>query len=270
MKIYTKRHSEYILITIGYLENLLKYNPEFNNTLSLNLKPSEKSSILTDYESIKYLKLLMGSVVEMPKMNFTKPLTKWEYLRNAVKTIQNIKQDYLNAINTKLNENEKIDIIKGVKAFYKSGNHRLLFSYSSHNATNEDRIGHYVVTMAFTLVAAYFIKAFLPKSDDSTEVVETVQNEEANLDEFFDAIFDNPELEELLSETHRSKNESIRLIYKELESILPNFTPHRKYIITGYIAEGFGLLSFDDKAEFNNYNSKNHYFEARVKSLVSR
>ncbi|MBK7439951.1 MAG: hypothetical protein IPI65_00035 [Bacteroidetes bacterium] len=126
----------------------------------------------------------MGSVVEMPKMNFTKPLTKWEYLRNAVKTIQNIKQDYLNAINTKLNENEKIDIIKGVKAFYKSGNHRLLFSYSSHNATNEDRIGHYVVTMAFTLVAAYFIKAFLPKSDDSTEVVETVENEEANLDEF--------------------------------------------------------------------------------------
>ncbi|MBK7568307.1 MAG: hypothetical protein IPI31_10845 [Bacteroidetes bacterium] len=78
MRVYPKKHAHNILITIGYLENMLKHSPEFNNTLSLNLKPEEKSSFLTDYESIKYLRLLMASVVEVPEMTFTKPFTKWE------------------------------------------------------------------------------------------------------------------------------------------------------------------------------------------------
>ena len=193
MKIYPKKHAHKILITIGYLENLLKYNPEFNNTLSINLKPKEHASILTDYESIKNLKILMASVVEMPEMHFTKPVSKWQYLRNAIETIQKIKQDYLGAKNNKLNDKEKIEIIKGLKEFYKSGNHRLLFTYSSHNATNDDRLGHYVVTMTLSMFAAYFIKAILPKSINEHQDVEVIEDSEVNLYEFFESIFSTPD-----------------------------------------------------------------------------
>ncbi|MBK7568306.1 MAG: hypothetical protein IPI31_10840 [Bacteroidetes bacterium] len=88
----------------------------------------------------------------------------------------------------------------------------------------------------------FILLSFLPKSNESDQVVETVADEDANLDEFFDAIFATPELEELLSETRENKIESIRMIYQEIDSILPYFTPYRKYMITGYIAEGFWTL----------------------------
>jgi len=106
IKIKTKKYAEYILITIGYLENLLKYNPDFKNTLSLKLKPTNKG-ILNDYDSILGLKMVLEMIVEMPGMVFTKPIERREYYSNSIKSIQFAKKNYIDLKVVSLSKEEK-------------------------------------------------------------------------------------------------------------------------------------------------------------------
>ncbi|MBK7443115.1 MAG: hypothetical protein IPI65_16855 [Bacteroidetes bacterium] len=89
-----------------------------------------------------------------------------------------------------------------------------------------------------------------------------------------------PEEYTINHKTYKRDNYTITLIKKirgykcqicgNSDNILPKFTSHRKYIITGYIAEGYGLISLDDRHEFSNYTSANNFLGSRVKSVVTR
>jgi len=61
----------------------------------------------------------------------------------------------------------------------------------------------------------------------------------------------------------------IKIIFSEIEMTLPNFTPHRHYILTGYVALNFGIIKETEyQPAYSSYNSLTHFLRDRVKGIL--
>lgn len=201
-------------------------------------------------------------------MNFSKPVSKIEYLKKCVESIKLVKENDLNVKGAKFDKVSRKIVVNGLKQLYLDGEHRLLFSYSSFDATQDDRIAHHALTIGFaSLLTPCFEWLFtlIGKGETSSEICD----KELSFDELFYDIMDEAEASKdpLIVES-RILSRSIMKIYTDLEPLLPGITDHQKRTLTGYVALRFGLIDLKDQLEYSE-DSKNTYLAESVRSIIN-
>lgn len=247
MKLILNKHADKVLIAIGYIENYLKHYQNENGLFSINIGEVKERETLSDYESIKKIQRVLDAIVEKPPMYFSKPIDKTEYLRNSNRNIQLIFNNYLKAKGTNFKEGETKSIRKGLKEFYKSSEHRLLFSYSSFDATQHDRIAHQVLTIGFSYLMTPFVQLIADVINNNNSDVKQNDEDEISFDDLFDEYTSDTELKDPLIGESRITSKSINKIYSISNSLLPEISGHKKRVLTWYIALGYGLISMPER-----------------------
>ena len=61
----------------------------------------------------------------------------------------------------------------------------------------------------------------------------------------------------------------IKIIFKQIQKVIPNLSLHRQYILTGYVALNFGIIRESDyPLEHTSYKSLTQFLRDRVKGIL--
>ena len=266
-KLKFKKHADKILTALCFYENYLIHNPDDEGLFTITL--GEKTEDQTPgLESVKNLKTFLETIVEIPYMKFSKPVSKEKYLRDSATNLKLIENNYLKVKETEIAESDKEVVLKIIKEFYLSNEYKLLFGFSSYDATPDDRIAHHVFIIGIGLA---FLPLFQLISSLLNNIEFTDQNKEKiDFDSLFDEYISEPELNDPQMSKKKIVTGTIIKIYDEIGSKLTMLTDYQKQTVTGYIAVRFGLIDFNDRPQPGSYTSDNNYLAERVRTIVNR
>lgn len=268
MKIKLKPHAEYVLITIGYLENLVKHDPDFKKRAAKQIGVEAPKSVYTEADSIIYVMTILRSMIEFRDLNYSQPITKFNYFRKALQGLHFMEANYLNNPKARIGEADREQIIAAVKQFYRRAKTRFALGFGNFNATQDDRIAQ-ISLLTFIAFAA---SGMISKLSDSSHRIETSERESEllNFDDLYQYLLNDPEIRQSLNKKKALETDAIRQIYNDFNTLLPDFSEDRKYMVTGYAAISLGVMSIADyNKETSSYESVNRFIKSRVKGVIT-
>lgn len=268
MNLKLKPHAEYVLITIGYLENLVKHDPDFKQRAARQIGVEAPKSVYTEAESIEYVMTILRSMIEFRDLNYSQPITKFNYFKKALQGLHLMETNYLNNPKARISEADKEQIIKAVKQFYRMAKTRFVLGFGNFNATRDDRIAQ-VSLLTFLAFAASGMISNLSVSSQDVETIEN-KSELFNFDDLYQFLLTDPEIRQSLNKKKALETDAIRQIYQDFNTLLPDFSEDRKYMVTGYAALSLGVISI---ADYNStpsaYQSVNRLIKSRIKGVIT-